>query len=75
MRLRRKDVLEIAKGEVDRRGWTWIEPVRVTEGRRWLVLGSVRWRVWTNSEGLGCNAVIEIDDATGRVLSAKWLPR
>jgi hypothetical protein len=56
------------------RGWAWVEPVRVRAARAWWV-GPLRWRVWSNHDSVGMNVHVELDDATGKVLSAHFLPR
>lgn len=72
--LNRSDVQDVAKQEVERRGWQWQEPIQIVKRRRWLVAGPRVWEVRTNASGIGRNAVIVIDGA-GRVLKASWLPR
>jgi len=72
--LNESDAREIAKKEVERRGWQWEEPTEVIKRRRWLFASARVWEVRTNAGGIGRNAIVVIDEA-GRVLKASWLPR
>jgi hypothetical protein len=56
------------------RGWTWLEPVHVEEHHAWWV-GPLRWRVRTNDGCRGTNVWVDIDDQTGEVIKANFIPR
>jgi hypothetical protein len=69
----REEAIRAARLVVEQQGWTWLEPVSVNKSR--CLLRKPRWRIATNSHARGCNAIIEIDDKTGAVLSKSYLPR
>jgi len=56
-------------------GWPWLEPVRLTKRRRFIVFGQIVWHVTTNIDQRGCAARILLDDATGAVLHKSFLVR
>ena len=56
------------------KGWTWLEPSTATRARAWF-LGRARWTVVSNAESRGSSARVVVDDATGAVLAAGFLPR
>jgi hypothetical protein len=67
---------EIARAEVSRRDWLWEEPARAWTTRRGFFFGGpLRWEVMTNAGHIGNNVWVTIDDATGEVRSANFVPR
>ena len=66
--------IDRAKAIADERGWTWREPIHAETYRPWFVL-PLPWRVVSNYQARGMNVRIEIDDATGEVLSGNYIPR
>ena len=66
--------IDRAKAIADERGWTWREPMHAETYRPWFVL-PLRWRVVSNYQARGMHVRIEIDDATGEVLSGNYIPR
>lgn len=69
-----QEVLTIAKQVAISEGWSWKEPIKVTKSRGFL-FGATRWVVISNSDKIGSNVRIEIDEATGKILSKNYLPR
>lgn len=63
-----------AKAFAEERGWTWREPVHAETYRPWFIM-PLRWRVVSNYGARGMNVRVEIDDATGEVLSSNYIPR
>jgi hypothetical protein len=70
----REEAIEAARALAHQNAWPWREPVLAVRRRRWLV-GRLVWQVRSNADALGANACFVIDDATGRVIGARWLPR
>jgi hypothetical protein len=70
----REDAIARARALADERGWTWLEPVGARRGRAWLV-GKRRWTVTTNIEHIGASVLVVLDDATGAIVRAGFLPR
>jgi hypothetical protein len=62
------EAISIARDECEKRKWTWREPVKVQS--RWGI-----WIVHTNWGYRGVNARIAIDQETGEVTEAAYLPR
>jgi len=69
----REEAIRSAHLVVEQQGWPWLEPIAASKKRFWV--GKSRWRIATNIDARGSNAIIEIDDETGEVLSKKHLPR
>lgn len=69
------DAIARARRCAEERGWVWCEPVRVTRSRAFVLLGRVRYQVWTNAEMRGTNARIVVDAEDGSIVEAHWLPR
>jgi hypothetical protein len=67
------EAFNLAKGFASSNGWTWLEPIAVTKKRCWFHHN--RWIVRSNLNSRGMNVRIEIDDATGNVVRAAYLPR
>jgi hypothetical protein len=70
----REDAIETARRSADHHSWQWHDPVFAVRRRRWLV-GKRVWHIRSNAEALGANAYFVIDDSTGAVIEARWLPR
>jgi hypothetical protein len=70
-----EEAIERARALAEERGWTWREPVRVTERRDFVLLGRRRLCVRSNADSRGTNVLVELDAETGEVLHAAWLPR
>jgi len=70
----REEAVLVAQRAAAARGVVWIDPVSVWRRRRWLLFGPVRWDRRSNSEGIGCNVAIVIDE-TREVVSARFAPR
>ena len=72
----RDDAIQTARTLAEEKGWPWVEPLMVEDGRRFIVFGRRFWRVTTNSRyvDIGCNVHVLIDDETGRVLSSDYTP-
>jgi hypothetical protein len=73
--LNEERVLEIARAEAARHRWDWVEPVRAWTFRDGWFRGPIRWQVKTNADSIGYNVWVTVDDATGTVRSANFLPR
>jgi hypothetical protein len=73
--LSQEQVMDIARAVASERGWPWSGRVIARRSRPWLFFGAPRWEVLTNADCRGCNACILIDDATGAVVAASFLPR
>jgi hypothetical protein len=72
----RDAAIQTARTLAGEKGWPWVEPLMVEDGRRFIVFGRRFWRVTTNSQyaDIGCNVHVQIDDQTGRVLSSDYAP-
>lgn len=75
MRISIEEALQRARRCAEERGWVWQEPVRVTRSRAFILVGRLRYDVWTNAEMRGCNARIVVDADDGSITEAHWLPR
>lgn len=64
-----------ARAVAAERGWRWEAPIKARRSRTWWPLGRRTWEVRTNAERIGCNVVVVLDAANGRVVRAAWLPR
>jgi len=75
-KMTRDAAIQTARTLAGEKGWPWVEPLMVEDGRRFIVFGSRFWRVTTNSRyvDIGCNVHVQIDDETGRVLSSDYTP-
>lgn len=73
----RDAAIQTARKLAEEKGWPWVEPLMVEDGRRFFVFGRPFWRVTTNSRyvDIGCNVHVQIDDKTGRVLSSDYTPK
>ena len=72
----RDAAIQTARTLAEEKGWPWMEPLMVEDGRRFFMFGRRFWRVKTNSRyvDIGCNVHVQIDDETGRVLSSDYTP-
>jgi len=61
-RMKREEVLAIAKAVADAKGWPWQEPLHVQKRRRFILFGAVSWHITTNAMSRGGNVRIEVDD-------------
>jgi hypothetical protein len=68
-----KDAISLAFRTAEQKGWPWIEPIRAV--KRGSLFRKVHWEVRTNWQGLGCNVHVDIDDETGHITKAVFLPR
>ena len=66
--MKREDVLAIAKRVAESNSWPWLEPVSVNRRKRWLFWGPTFWIVLTNSDSIGMNVYIEIEDVSEKIL-------
>jgi hypothetical protein len=70
----REQAISTARGIAAKNEWAWEQPVSARlVGFR--LLGGNRWEVVSNAERRGCNVRIVLDDRTGAVVSANFLPR
>lgn len=70
----KQEAVEKAQAVALARGWPWEAPVNIKRFRPFL-LGSPRWEILANASARGCNVRIILDDATGEVVEAHYLPR
>ncbi|KAA3644947.1 MAG: hypothetical protein DWQ07_16225 [Chloroflexi bacterium] len=63
-----EEALEILKSLADEKGWTWREPVEINSKRG-------KWMIWTHHGIRGVNVRGEIDQQTGEILEAGFMPR
>jgi hypothetical protein len=69
VRVSKDRAMDIARGECERRGLVWLEPVRVHRHYG-------NWSVWTNADKIGGNIRIIVDSRNGQVVSiAGPMPR
>jgi hypothetical protein len=68
------EVLLVARSVAERQAWPWIEPIEVVQARSFPLLGKRYWRVRTNSKSGIRSVHLRIEDATGRVLRAGYVP-
>jgi hypothetical protein len=62
---------EVAKRE----GWPWRPPIQATLRKRSLFSRQKYWEIRSNVAMRGMNVTVSIDDATGIVEGAGFLPR
>jgi hypothetical protein len=70
--LNQTEAIETAIKTTARNGWPWLGQVRAV--RKKSLFREPIWRVRTNCEERGCNVYVEIDDASGAILKALFLP-
>ena len=68
------DARLVAAALAEARGWPFDEPVQVRRRTPWI-FGKPCWAVLTNADQLGSNVRVEIDAASGVVLSCAFNPR
>lgn len=65
----------IARELAESRGWTWLEPVRVTQRRRFVFFGRMTFEVRSNADRIGANAVVEVDAESAAVRRSAYIAR
>jgi hypothetical protein len=70
----REEAVNVARQLAEQNRWTWTEPVRAVRSRRWW-FGPAYWRVTSNATARGRNVIVTIDDASRKVMQAKFAPR
>jgi hypothetical protein len=73
-RLTAPEAIACARAFAERRGWPWRQETRAQRIRLYWV-GPARWLVETHWDHRGGTVRVEIDDRTGEVLHAGYLPR
>lgn len=63
-----------ARALAEQRGWPFLDEVRAKSFRPFWI-GRLRWLVQSHHGHLGMSVRVELDDATGQVLLAGYLPR
>jgi hypothetical protein len=63
-----------ARETAEAKGWAWVEPTTSLFRRGWFGRAG-KWEVSSNAKGLGARVRIVIDDATGKVARAGYIPR
>lgn len=76
----RDEAIALARTTAEARGWTWHGEVRATLHKKarvlpWLFGSSSWWDIRSNAGARGCNVRVCIDDDSGEVTSAGFLPR
>jgi hypothetical protein len=71
----RDEAVRIAETVAQQKDWLWSEPIHARQYRAWFVFGSIYWDILSNANKRGCNVRITIEDATGKVVRKKFLPR
>ena len=64
----KEQAIAIAKEECKQRGWWWGMPIKVSQRRK-------AWVIHTNWKMRGMNARFRVDNETGEVKEAAYLPR
>src|SRR3954470_8333458 len=65
----------LAKTECERRGWSWIGPVKVRRrGGGRCIRRREAWIVRTNDDSKGANATLVIDAQSGEIVQAFYVP-
>jgi hypothetical protein len=70
-----EEALAAARAAAEAKGWPFVDPVLVLRKRPWFRKQGGTWEVVTNRFAIGGNVRVTIDDATGAVLEAGFLPR
>jgi hypothetical protein len=68
------EAVELARAEVKREGWAWVDPALATFRKPWFGKGG-RWEIYSNAKGLGAKARVVIDAETGAILEKGYIPR
>jgi hypothetical protein len=69
------EAILVARNEADLRGYVWIEPVKCTIRRRWILWGRRSLTVLSNANARGMNVTAEFDQESGALLSIGYCPR
>jgi hypothetical protein len=73
-----EEAIRVAQQVARARHWTWLGPGIARKGSWWLRLvyawGKPVWEVHSH-DGKGCLVEVVIEDATGRILQADFMPR
>ncbi len=64
----REEALLIASEECTRKGWPWVEPVRISEGLR-------SYEILTNADHCGGNVFLVVDGMTATVVRSSFARR
>ena len=64
----RDQAILIARNECEQRSWPWLEPIKVQSKRG-------TWIIHTNWQARGANARIRVEQDTGAVTEAVFMPR
>jgi len=80
MSMTREDAIDTAMALASANGWPWKGRVDVVLHKRnwfvkWLMGKPDLWSVTTNTEFLGNNVTVVIDNDTGNVVSSGYSPR
>jgi hypothetical protein len=67
------EAIAIAKLEAAKNGWAWHEPA-IALRRGWF-FERKKWEVVSNSDKIGCNVRVFIDDEDGSIIKAAFCPR
>ena len=68
-----KEIISQAKAYAEQQGWAWLgrcEIVQVPSKEN----GSL-WKVRTNCDAIGCNIEMELNAASGEILTSSYRPR
>jgi hypothetical protein len=66
--IKREEAIKIAKKVCEEKKWPWKEPINVTKGL-W------NYKIWTNCNMIGGNAIIRIRIKDGKVVSSTITPK
>jgi hypothetical protein len=72
--MEKKEAIEIAKTLTLKSGWIWREPVSAIKKRKYF-FGKAYWSITTNSECIGMNVRVLIDDSTGQIIRSSFSKR
>ncbi len=73
MLISKQKFLSMTKDATLKRGWPWVEPIKITEDK--AVSGEKAWRIRTNMSAAGRNVRIVIRKSHLAVIEAMLLPR
>lgn len=69
------EALERARSVAQSRGWEWEGRIAISRYRTFPIFGARQVEVWSNADSRGCNCRVVLDEETGEVVEAAWLPR
>lgn len=72
--MEKKEAIEIAKTLALKSGWVWKEPVSAIKRRKYF-FGKAYWSITSNSQRIGMNVRVLIDDATGQIIKSSFSKR